>query len=111
MMNSMNICGHKATIQYDPEIDMFRGEFTSLNGGADFYATNIAELRKEGELSLQVFLQMCKESGIEPQKQYSGKFNLRVSPKLHADIAQKAAAEGKSLNRCVTDILSEAVLN
>ena len=111
MMNAMEIQGYKAVIKYDPEIDMFRGEFTSLNGGADFYATNIAELRKEGETSLKVFLEMCQEEGIDPKKQYSGKFNLRVSPELHADVARKAAAEGKSLNQCVADILNEAVHN
>ncbi|PIE65098.1 MAG: toxin-antitoxin system HicB family antitoxin [Desulfobacterales bacterium] len=110
-MNTMEIQGYKAVVKYDPEIEMFRGEFTSLNGGADFYATNIAELRKEGETSLKIFLKMCQEEGIEPKKQYSGKFNLRVSPELHADVATKAAAEGKSLNQCVADILKEAVHN
>ncbi len=54
---------------------------------------------------------MCQEEGIEPKKQYSGKFNLRVSPELHADVATKAAAEGKSLNQCVADILKEATHN
>ena len=35
-MNAMEIQGYKAIIKYDPEIDMFRGEFTSLNGGGGF---------------------------------------------------------------------------
>ena len=109
MMNVMEIQGYKATIQYDPAVDMFRGEFVTLNGGADFYASNIKELHKEGEISLKVFLEMCSEEGIDPQKKYSGKFNLRVSPKLHADVVARAAAEGKSLNQCVTDMLEEIV--
>ncbi len=111
MMNAMDIQGYKAVIQYDPEIEMFRGEFTSLNGGADFYATNIAGLRKEGETSLKVFLEMCREEGIDPKQQFSGTFHLQVSPELHAGVARKAAAEGKSLNQCVADILYEAVCN
>jgi len=45
-MNLMNINGYRAVIQYGPEIEMFRGEFTGLNGGADFYATNIKNLKK-----------------------------------------------------------------
>ena len=36
MMNIMEINGYRAVVQYDPEIDMFRGEFIGLNGGADF---------------------------------------------------------------------------
>ena len=41
----MEIDGYRAIIQYDPEIDMFRGEFVGLNGGADFYAKDIAGLK------------------------------------------------------------------
>jgi predicted HicB family RNase H-like nuclease len=110
MMNIMNIDNYKAIIKYDPMLDKFRGEFIGLNGGADFHGSNIEELRREGKLSLKVFLDMCKESSINPHKEYSGKFNLRVSPELHARIAEKAVAEEKSLNQCVNDMLGEVVL-
>jgi predicted HicB family RNase H-like nuclease len=106
MMNLMEIEGHKAVIKYDPEIEMFRGEFINLNGGADFYADNIQDLKKEGAISLDMFLEACKERGIESQKEYSGKFNVRIPPKLHESVSIEAATEGKSLNKLVVDILS-----
>jgi predicted HicB family RNase H-like nuclease len=109
MMNIMEINGYQAIIQYDPEIEMFRGEFIGLNGGADFYAKDIDALRKEGEISLKVFLEMCQEDGIEPRKEYSGKFNLRLPTELHAELAMRAASSGKSLNQWVTDLLSQSV--
>ena len=40
-MNRIVIDGHSAVIKYDPEIEMFRGEFAGLNGGEDFYAKDI----------------------------------------------------------------------
>ena len=46
--NTMEIDGYQAVIQFDPDIDMFRGEFIGLNGGADFYAPDVAGLREEG---------------------------------------------------------------
>ncbi|PRB84661.1 type II toxin-antitoxin system HicB family antitoxin [Pseudomonas sp. MYb185] len=105
MKNTMMINGYRALIQYDPDIEMFRGEFIGLNGGADFYAADIEGLKKEGETSLQVFLDMCAEDGVEPLKSFSGKFNIRVPPELHAEIVQAAAAEGKSLNQWVIQAL------
>lgn len=48
MMNVMKIDGYQAIIQYDPDIEMFRGEFIGLKGGADFYAKDIDGLYKEG---------------------------------------------------------------
>ena len=61
MNNVMIIDGHKAVIQYEPETDVLRGEFIGLNGGADFYADNVADLHREGMTSLQIFLEVCRE--------------------------------------------------
>lgn len=60
-------------------------------------------------MSLKVFLEMCQEDGVEPRREYSRKFNLRVSPQLHAEIATRAIAEGKSLNQWVADVLDESL--
>jgi predicted HicB family RNase H-like nuclease len=100
---------HKAIIKYDPEIEMFRGEFTGLNGGADFYAKDIETLKKEGDISLKVFLDMCREDGVETRKEYSGKFNVRVPRDLHEEIASAAAAQGKSLNQWIVDAIAYEV--
>ena len=105
MKNMMEIDGYRAVVQFDPDIDMFRGEFIDLNGGADFYAQDVAGLKAEGMASLKVFLEMCRDDGVEPRRRYSGKFNLRIPPELHASIAVAAAAEGKSLNQWVMDEL------
>ena len=99
MRNTLTVNGYRAVIQYDPEIDRFRGEFVGLNGGADFYAADIQGLKRESEISLRAFLDMCAEDGVEPSRPFSGKFNVRAPPALQADLAQAAAAEGKSLNQ------------
>lgn len=109
-MNLMKIDGYSAIVRYDPEIDMFRGEFVGLAGGADFYAADVAGLRREGAASLAVYLDMCRERGIAPYRHYSGKFNVRIRPELHAAAARTAAAEGKSLNELVAEALGARTL-
>ena len=53
----IEINGYSATVNYDESIKMWRGEFIGLkDGSADFYAKDLDELRKEGEISLRVFL-------------------------------------------------------
>ena len=105
----MEIDGYQAIIQFDPDIEQFRGEFVGLNGSADFYAKDICGLKKEGATSLKVLLEMCEEDGVEPKRQYSGKFNMRISPELHASVVAAAAAEGKSLNQWLTDTIRARV--
>ena len=47
-------------------------------------------------------------AGITPQRPYSGKVMLRIPPELHAEIAMKAQASGKSLNQWAAETLSFA---
>jgi predicted HicB family RNase H-like nuclease len=101
----MQVEGFNAKIEYDEELDLFRGEILGLNGGADFYGKNPKELRAEFKKSLQVFLDVCKEKGIEPKRNFSGKFNLRISPELHEQLAFAAQAEGKSINMVAQEAL------
>lgn len=108
-MNIMEHKGYKAKIEYDADIDMFRGEILGINGSADFYGKNPNELRKEFATSLKVFLDMCEEDGVEPHKAYSGKFNLRIPPHLHERIAIAANANGESINQFVEKQLEASV--
>lgn len=95
-------------IVYDPDINMFRGEFVGLNGGADFYATDIEGLHREGEISLKVFFEMCTEESVSPYKKTSGRFNLRQPQNLHDKAVTLAKASGKSVNAWITDGISQA---
>lgn len=108
-MNIMTVDGFHAKIEYDEDLDLFRGDILGLNGGADFYGKNPKELRAEFKKSLQVFLAVCKEKGIEPRRSFSGKFNLRISPQLHERLAIEAQAQGKSINTLAQEVLQERV--
>ena len=108
MKNVMVIDGQRAVIEFDPEIEMFRGEFVGLNGSADFYAKNITGLKHEGKTSLKVFLQMCAEEGIEPIKHHSGKFVLRLNSDTHQAATIASKASGLSLNQWVTKLIQES---
>jgi predicted HicB family RNase H-like nuclease len=108
-MNLMTVNGYHAKIEYNEELDLFRGEILGLNGGADFYGKNPKELRAEFKKSLQVFLEVCKEKGLQPRRSFSGKFNLRISPELHERLAIEAQAQGKSINTLAQEALQERV--
>ncbi|MDB6373696.1 MULTISPECIES: type II toxin-antitoxin system HicB family antitoxin [Photorhabdus] len=105
MNNTLKIDGHVAVITFDPEIEMFRGEFVGLNGGADFYAYSVDELKKEGTKSLAIFFEECQKDGIEPYKLYSGKVTTRLSPERHRTLAITA----QSTNQSINELLNEGV--
>lgn len=108
-MNTMELDGYHAKIEYDSDIDMFRGEILGLNGSADFYGSTPKELKTEFKNSLTVFLEVCREKNIEPRRHYSGKFNLRIPADLHEKIAIAAQASGKSINTLAQEALLQVV--
>lgn len=108
MKNVIEIDGHKAVVSVDPEIGMIRGEFLGLAGGADFYAKSLDGLIVEGRKSLKVFLDLCKEKRIEPFREFSGRFNVRLDPRMHEAAVIAAAAENKSLNEWIASAIETA---
>jgi predicted HicB family RNase H-like nuclease len=101
--------GYKAVIAYDPDIEMFRGEFIGLTGGgADFYAKDAAGLKKEGQLSLNIFLRMCEEDGVVPKKP-QGNFALRLDKEIYREASVIAKASGMSLNQWINQTIHKAV--
>lgn len=108
MKNVMKFGEYEAVISYDSEISMFRGEFIGLNGGADFYADSISKLRKEGDISLRVFLDFAKEKNIDVKKNFSGQFVLRLKPEVHKRYVLLAKAQNMSLNQILSQTLEQA---
>jgi len=108
-MNLMTVDGYQARIEYDEDLDLFRGEILGLNGGADFYGKNSKELRAEFKKSLAVYLEVCKEKGIKPRRNFSGRVNLRISPDLYERLTVAAQAEGKSINTLAQEALQHRV--
>ena len=48
--------------------------------GNIFYTADVTSLKPEGSVSLKVVLDVCREDGIEPRKNYSGKsLNARLA--------------------------------
>ncbi|MDX8397155.1 MAG: YlcI/YnfO family protein [Mariprofundaceae bacterium] len=46
---------------------------------------------------------------MEPYKSFSGKFNVRIAPELHADVVAAAKSKGESLNQFVAETLEQAI--
>ena len=54
-------------------------------------------------------MEVCKEKGIEPRKQFSGEFNLRIPPELHEKLALAAQTQAKSLHSLAQEALERGV--
>lgn len=109
MATTMKFEDYVATIEFDPEIDMFHGSVVNLSSPVTFYGKSVEELRQEFTQSIKTYLEVCQERGIEPEKPFSGRFNLRMTPECHRALALAAARHGKSLNAFALEVLESAI--
>lgn len=102
---SIDIVMNRPGFEEAPSID----NGATMGKSPKFFPEAIEPLRQEFMRSLAVFLEVCAEKGMEPRRNYSGKFNLRIPPELHEQLAIAAQAEGKSIHSLAAQALAMPV--
>jgi predicted HicB family RNase H-like nuclease len=100
--------GYSASVEIDLTAGLLIGRVLDIDDVVMFQADRAADLEQEFHASVDVYLEVCAEQGKQPSKPHSGKFVVRTSPDLHAQILRAAQAEGKSMNSWIEDILAAA---
>lgn len=97
-MNTMLYKGYIGKVEYDDECNIFSGMVINTKAVITFQGTSVDELVNEFHLSVDDYLEWCKKDGVDPEKPYSGKLNVRLKPATHQRAAIKAKTMGISLN-------------
>ena len=101
----MEYKGYTARVVFDGDAGVLFGEVEGLRDVVTFEATTVEDLATAFRDSVEDYLEMCENRGKAAEKPYSGKFLVRVDPRLHRDIAMAAARAGKSFNAFTGDLL------
>ena len=100
----MNYKGYIGKVEYDDENKVFTGEVINTKTVITFHGRTVDELENEFHVSVDDYLDWCKEDGVEPEKPYSGKFNVRMEPELH----KRAVYAAKSLGISLTSFIEKS---
>lgn len=93
--------GYLGDVIFDSEAHLFHGEVINTRDVITFQGKSVDELEKAFIDSVEDYLEWCKEDGVSPERPYSGKFNLRLSPELHKEVAITAKKMKISINKFV----------
>lgn len=101
MKKIMEYKGYRARVEFDTDNSLLFGKIEGISDLVTFESKNLSETRKEFEEAVDGYLEFCKEVGKKPDKEYKGTFNVRISPKLHKELAVLAYENDESLNQSV----------
>jgi len=103
----MEYKGYLGIVEYDSDAKIFHGDIINTRDVITFQGSTVHEIETAFRESIDDYLSWCKEEGVEPEKPYSGKFNLRLSPELHKEVAVTAKRMKVSINSFVEKALMD----
>lgn len=106
MLNYKGYIGH---IEFDDDAEIFHGEIINIRDVVTFQGSSVSELKKAFKDSVDDYLEFCESRDEEPDRPYSGKFNLRIDPELHREISFAAKKHKVSLNQWIVDAIKHHV--
>ena len=97
----MEYQGYIGVVEFDDKAKIFHGEVINTRDVITFQGTSVEEIENAFRGSIEDYLEWCKKDGVNPEKPYSGKFNLRLSPELHKEVA--VTAKKLKISRAAVD--------
>jgi predicted HicB family RNase H-like nuclease len=104
----MEYKGYLSRIEFDDEANIFHGEVINIRDVITFQGKSVDELRKTFEDSVEDYLAFCAEREEEPDKPFSGRFTVRLSPEQHRKVILAAEKAGKDIEMWVEEALTQA---
>jgi predicted HicB family RNase H-like nuclease len=94
----MTYKGYIAKVDFNDEARIFHGEVIGIRDVVTFQGSTVEEIEKAFNDSIDDYLDYCKTRNEEPDKPFSGKFVVRVSPEIHRKVYMAAKKSGQSIN-------------
>ncbi len=102
--------GYIAKIEFDEDDRVLHGKILGIRDVITFEADSVEGAIAAFEESVDDYLAFCEERNKEPEKPFSGKFNLRIDPDLHRGISLLAAANDISMNSWAIKAITKSFL-
>jgi predicted HicB family RNase H-like nuclease len=100
--------GYTGHVEFDDDGHLFHGEVLDTRDVITFQGITVEQLEEAFRESIDDYLEFCSERGEEPDRPFSGRLMVRLSPDLHRRLFLRARREGKSLNQVIAERLAEA---
>lgn len=97
--------GYTSVVEFDPTLETFVGHVVDLKDQIYFEGDSVDALTESMRRAVDHYLQVCAQRREEPDRPFSGRFNVRVKTSMHRRIAAAAAGAGVSMNEWIVATL------
>jgi predicted HicB family RNase H-like nuclease len=97
--------GFLGSADYDDNAEVFFGTVVNANTIMSFRGASMDELKTSFHDVVDSYLEDCERECVAPEKPFSRKITVRVSPVLHRRVAIRAASHKESMNQYLEDLI------
>lgn len=105
----LNYKGFIGSVHFSADDNVFFGKLEGINDLVTFEGETVKELTDAFHYVVDEHIKDCENDNIASEKSYKGSFNVRLTPELHRRIAVSAKMRGESINKFVSETLSQSV--
>lgn len=109
MSSLMEYKGYRAKIMFDEDDNIFVGKVIGINDSLNFHGSSVSELTDAFHDSIDNYLEYCRQCSKNPEKEFRGIFNVRISPESHKRAAIEAEKQGVTMNQFVAEAIDEKI--
>lgn len=109
--NILRYRGYYTKIEYSAESKVLYGKIEGINDEITLESYSAEKIVEEFHTAVDDYIHICTALGEEPEKAYSGMFNVRINPELHKRMATSAIKHGITLNKSVSFAIEEYLAN
>lgn len=104
----MEYKGYLSRVEFDDEANIFHGQVINIRDVITFQGKSVDELRQAFEDSVEDYLSFCAERGEDPDRPFSGRFTVHLSPEQHRKVILAAEKAEKGIEVWVEEALTQA---
>lgn len=99
--NVLEYKGYHTRIEFDSISKVLHGKIEGITDLVTFESESVSEIENEFHKAVDDYLIFCENIGQEPNKEYKGSFNIRITPELHRKLVEVSFFNDESLNSSV----------
>ncbi len=103
--NILRYKGYTAKVIFSDADGCLIGKIMGIDDSVTFEAESVEKIRKAFRVALDDYISYCEKIGKNPDRPYSGKLMVRLTPERHRAVAFAAEATGQSINEVIASAI------
>jgi len=106
MSRSLKYKGYLGQIDFSTQDNLLFGKIIGISDLVSYEGETLKDLKAAFQKAVDDYILTCKQLGKEPEKVYTGSFNVRVPSNLHKEATILALENDMTLNEVIRTALS-----